>query len=89
MTDVDRSAIEFEIAALLACAHRNVVELIAASSVGNDTYLAMERCEGDLMRYLAAPRELSEASVAQMMRQVRRAQFISLSLNRAQARRKH
>jgi serine/threonine protein kinase len=70
-SEVDRAAIAFELYALQACAHHKlIVELLGASDVGADTYIAMERCEGDLTRFVTTPRQLSEASVAQMMCQV-------------------
>jgi serine/threonine protein kinase len=65
----ERATIEFEVNALHACAHAHVVGLLAAVNVGADTYIAMERCEGDLMQFIISPRALTEAAVAKMMRQ--------------------
>ncbi len=63
--------IEFELFALRRCAHAHVVRLLAAADVGADTYVAMERCGGDCMEFIAsAPRLLPERVVAKMMRQV-------------------
>lgn len=67
----DRAVIEFELFALRRCAHAHVVRLLAAADVGADTYVAMERCGGDCMEFIAsAPRLLPERVVAKMMRQV-------------------
>ena len=69
-SESDRAAIALELHALQTCRHQFVVKLLGASDVGADTYIAMERCEGDLMRFVNTPRQLTEASVAKMMRQV-------------------
>ena len=68
----ERVAIDFELSAMQDCAHKHVVELLGAADVGVDTYIAMERCQGDLMQFVTSPRQLSERTVAKMMRQVRR-----------------
>jgi hypothetical protein len=65
-------SVAFEVAALAACAHPHVVGLRAISHVGMETYIALERCEGDLVRFLTAPRQAPEAVITRMMRQVRR-----------------
>ncbi len=67
----DAHAVEFEIAALGECAHNYVTAMLGASHVGKETYIALERCESDLMRYLTSPRGLPEAVVARMMWEVR------------------
>ncbi len=65
----ERATIEFEIHALQACANAHVVALLGVADVGGDTYIAMERCEGDLMQFIVPPRQLSEMAVAKMMKQ--------------------
>ena len=62
---------DFEFAALRECAHAHVLEVLAAAHVGTDTYIALERCEGDLTALLTAPTEAPESTVARLMRQVR------------------
>ena len=77
----ERATIEFELYALQRCAHKHVVELLGAADVAGDTYIAMERCEGDLTAFLTPPRQLSERAVATMMRQVRGARALTAALH--------
>ena len=76
-SDTDRRATEFEIASLTECAHLHVIKVLGTSNVDNETFIAMERCEGDLMRHVIAEaggparHGVAEETVAVMMRQVR------------------
>lgn len=69
-TAAEARATEFEIAALAECAHAHVVRMYATSRVGRETYIALERCEGSLMRLVTGDVRPAEAEVARMMRQV-------------------
>lgn len=68
---VKQSEVEFELTALHECTHKHVVELLGTSHVDKDTFVVVERCDGDLTQFLTSPREEDERSVARMMRQVR------------------
>ncbi len=80
-----QSEVEFELTALHECTHKHVVELLGTSHVDKDTFVVVERCDGDLTQFLTSPREEDERSVARMMRQVRALRVAALRLWEAHA----